>query len=107
MRSAEREKRWNTTNRRVGEWLETIGEDYSPPGIEGAELVSVLVRSPTRDRPECLLVLKARVGEDRFVAFIGGLTVNQAILTWRAKGLGRGLKWRKDTPWEGDAPGTG
>lgn len=99
MRNADREEAWNAANRRVGEWVETLGGGRQLPGLEGGVLDSISVRVPTEDRPEAFVVLKAHVGTDKFVAFVGALTVHQAFLTWRAKVAAGGLKWREDVPY--------
>lgn len=99
MRNADREAVWNKTNRRIGEWVEVLDWERELKGLEGGVMDSVFIRLPSEDRPEALLVLKAHVGEQRYVSFAGALTVGQALLTWRAKAMGTGLKWREDVPW--------
>lgn len=99
MRSAEAEKRLNAVNRRVGELLDAVANGMEPKGLDEATLTRINIRLPTRDSPESLIVVKAVSEQGRHIAFVGGLDVVQAMLTWRAKEAGPGLKWREDVPW--------
>ena len=100
MRSAEAEKRLAAVHRRVGELLDGIDQGMPLKGIEEGRVTRITLRLPTEESPEALLIVKAVVGEDKRIAFIGGLGIIQALLTWRAKEGGPGLKWRADVPWE-------
>lgn len=100
MRDQERERIWTRTTLRVGEFLRSLGEGVDRPGLPGGVMTGFVVRMPTEKRPDCLIVVRATGKEGRVVAFVGGLDLTQAILTWRAKYLGPGLKYREDRPYE-------
>lgn len=99
MRDAEREAAYLKMTQRIGEFIVALEEGMGTKGLEGGRLTGVVVRMSTEERPECLVVVKAVVGEERWVAFVGALALDQALLMWRAKEKGRGLKWREDRPW--------
>ena len=99
MRNEARERAWEKRVRRVGEWVEALSEGRGTTGLEGATLAGISVRMPTESQPETLLVIKARIGEDKYVAFCGALELAGALLAWRAKDGGKGLRWRVDVPW--------
>jgi len=98
-RNADAEERLNAINRRAGEWLAAVAEGRGCQGLTGAQVTDIRVRFPTRENPETLLVVKARTANEKYIGFVGGLDVVQALLTWRAKDGGKGLKWRVDIPW--------
>jgi hypothetical protein len=56
---------------------------------------------PSEVEPSTLLIVRASAKGEKFIAFIGAFSVTDAILAWRARVLGDGLKWRVDVPWEG------
>lgn len=99
MRDAEREARWLKRAQGIGEFLEATGEGRGAKGVEGGRVVRLTIRYPTGDNPEVLLVVKVQGKGGDFVGFVGGLDVGTAVLTWRAKDGGKGLKWREDRPW--------
>lgn len=99
MRNVKREAAWAKAMQNVGEFLDNL-EDWEVPGQpEGTVLTGVSIRLPTADRPEVLIVLKASGEGGRFVGFVGGLDLTQAILVWRARWMAAGMKWRKDRPY--------
>lgn len=100
MRNAGAEERLNRKNRRVGEFLDAIARGLEPRGLEGAQVVRINIRLATQLSPEALVVVKAVSENGRHIGFVGGLDIVQALLTWRAKEAGPGLRWREDVPYE-------
>lgn len=107
MRAAEREAAWLKQMQRVGEQMASLEERRTQGVPEGAHLVGFSARLATKERPEALLVLRATGDAGKFVAFIGALTLEQAILVWRAKVQIGGVRWRKDLPYVGHTDGEG
>lgn len=99
MRNADAEARENTRNRRVGEFIQAVTDGQGAAGLETGRVSRITMRLPSRDDPEALVVVKASGEGGDFVAFIGGLDLVQALLTWAAKDQGKGLRWRVDIPW--------
>lgn len=98
MRAADREAEWLKSMQRVGEFL-TLWDRPGGPGLpEGTELEGLSIKFPSGDRTDTLIILKASGDVGRFVGFMGGLTLTQALLTWRAKALKDVVKWREDVP---------
>lgn len=98
-RNADAEARLNAVNRRVGEWLTAVSEGRGCEGVEGGAVTDIRIRLASRENPEVLLIVKAEAAGGRYIGFVGGLDAVQALLTWRAKDAGKGLKWRVDVPW--------
>lgn len=101
MRNVEREARYEKDMRRLGEFIESLDYDGGLGSLEGATLLGVVVRMATRGRPDVLIVIKASVEGTQYVAFVGALSLAQAVLTWRSKSLAGTIKWREDQPWVG------
>ena len=99
MRAVDREAEWLKAMQRVGEFLSLCDNAGGIKGPGDATLTGFTARLPTEEKPETLLVLKASGGEGRFVSFVGGLTLTQALLTWRAKVMGGKVRWREDVPY--------
>jgi len=99
MRNINAEDRVNRMNRRIGEFIQGLTEGRGAQGVPGGAVVRITARLPTEDSPEALLVVKATSEVGDHVAFVGGLDLTQAFLTWAAKDRGTGLKWREDVPW--------
>lgn len=85
---------------RVGEFLQALTQGRGAEGILEGFVTGISIRLPSTDEPECLLVVKGAGVGGKYVAFVGGLDVVQAVLIWRAKAGAKGLKWREDVPWE-------
>lgn len=105
MRAADLEKAWTKRMVRVGEWVAYLSTEGRLPGLEGAQLDEIRIRWGQPHRTDVLLVIKASVEEQRYVAFVGALTVADAMLAWRAKKMGGGLRWREDRPFGETRPG--
>jgi hypothetical protein len=99
VRDVEREAIWDKRVRAVGEFIEAIGGGRGTTGLRGGSVTRITIRCPSREEPEALLVVKATGEDGDVVAFVGGLDVSTALLTWRAKDGSKGLKWRADKPW--------
>ena len=100
MRKATAEQKWLKRLERAGEVLAGVQEGYGAKAVAGATILEIrlLLRSP--DRGDCLLIVKASSPEGRHVAFCGGPDPVTALLTWRAKEEGAGIKYREDRPWK-------
>lgn len=99
MRSKDAEHRLDTRNRRVGELLDAICNGLEPKGLANGSVTRIKIKAPSRDDPEALVAVQATDGVGKHIAFVGGLDIIQALLTWRAKEAGGGLRWRPDVPW--------
>ena len=99
MRSIEGEgavqKRWA----RVGEWLDALLAGHGRNPLEGVQLTEIRIRMPTEEDPMVLLIVKAAGATGKSIAFVGAGTPVQALLAWRKRDAGPGLKWREDKPW--------
>lgn len=107
MRQVEWERQWEKRMVRVGEFIATLGEDTLPKGLDGARLDAVTVKWEQPDRTNVLVVVKASTEDEKWVAFVGALTLMDAVLTWRSKEGGQGLRWREDRPWRPSQGDTG
>ena len=101
MRQVDAEAREEQRNRRVGEFVQALTQGRGATGVPGGRVTRITMRLPTEASPETLLVVKAIGDDGDVVAFVGGLDVVQALLTWRARDRKDGLKWREDKPWGG------
>lgn len=99
MRNAEKEAAWARRHQRAGEYLESLEEGQGPRGLGDGVVVEVRILTNAREQGDTLIVVKAREGERRFVAFVGARNIVEAVLAWRQKEAGSGLKWREDVPW--------
>lgn len=99
MRAIDREAQWLKSMQRLGEFIDSLDQQAGRGVPEGTELTAFNVRFPTEARPEALLVLKSSGEKGSYVAFVGGLTVTQALLAWRAKYEANKVRWREDVPW--------
>lgn len=100
MRDVSGEARLEKKHRRCGEFLAALTEGRGAEGVPDGTLTRITIRLPSEDDPETLWVVKATGSTGDKVAFIGGLDLCQALLTWAAKSGGKGLRWRDDIPWE-------
>jgi hypothetical protein len=100
MRQTDAEQRLDARNRRVGEFLQVVTEGRGAKGVPEGVVTAVNIRLPTRDEPEALLIVKAEGPTGKWIAFVGGLDVVQAVLMWATKDRRTGLKWREDVPWD-------
>lgn len=100
MRRVDVEAEYMKRNTRIGEFIAALGYGPGVAGLEGGEVQKVTIRVQTEDRPDSLIVVKVCAGGEDYVGFVGGLTVADALLAWRAKDAKAGLKWKEDVPWE-------
>lgn len=101
MRDGDRERDWMKRLARAAEFLEALEAGHIYQKREGFQIREVRILMNTRGAGDSLLVAKALEGDDKVVAFVGGRTVVEALLTWRQKEAGKGIKWRPDTPYPG------
>lgn len=99
MRDADLEAAEAKRQRRVGEWLEAIHEGRGCTGLRGGVLREVRFKMPAVEDPMVLMVVKATDETGDSIAFVGAPTVSAALLAWRKRDGGAGLKWREDVPW--------
>lgn len=99
MRDGEAEEVEARRARRVGEFLAIVGTGRAAAPLEGGRVTAWRVRMPTEEEPSVLLVVRAVAGEEGHIAFIGAFSVTDALLAWRARATGSGMKWREDVPW--------
>lgn len=99
MRQVDAEARLAKIHRRVGELLDSVGERMPIKGLVNARITRINIRTQTETDPGVLLVIKATGEQGDHIAFVGGLDIIQALLSWRAKEAGPGLRWREDVPW--------
>ena len=99
VRDAEREAREARKHRRVGEWLDRLEDAYEPQGLEGGAYTEVRIRLPVGDGGDTLLILKATGPAGKYIAFVGALDPLGAMLAWRSREGGPGMKWRVEVPW--------
>lgn len=99
MRDVEREAAAERRSRRIGEFIESLSGDQDLRGLTKGRLVGFQVRMPAEEEPSALLIVRALAEEGRRIAFVGAFSVGDAILAWRAREGGKGMKWREDIPW--------
>lgn len=100
MRNVDREQAYLKRLQAVGQLMEAVDNGRVCEGLEGGTLTGFTVKAPSTERPEVLVVVKARVGSEEYVAFVGALDLVTALLTWAARERTTGLKWRPNVPWE-------
>lgn len=84
---------------RLGEFIEVLGQGHGTEGLEDGTLKDIRVRFATEEEPSTLLIVRATSREGDHIAFVGAYSAADALLAWRAKDAGPGLKWREDVPW--------
>ena len=99
MRNAETEAATDRRNRRIGEFIEGLGQGVGLGGLEDGRVVSIRIRFPTEAEPTTLLVVRASAEVGPRIAFIGAFSAGDALLAWRARAGAAGMKWREDIPW--------
>lgn len=100
MRDVNKEAKQGVRDRRIGEFVNSWGEESCVRGLEGGTLVDVRVRLPTEEDPSTLLVIRASGKQGKVVAFVGAFSVGDAVLAWRARCVAHTMKWRPDVPWK-------
>lgn len=65
-------------------------------GADGTDIMGMTVRTPTYERPEYLVILKASREGERFVAFASADTFAEAIRTAAAQLENGTVKWKED-----------
>lgn len=99
MRDANKEAALERRHRRVGEFLESLGQIGGLGGLQEGALVDFRVRLPTEEEPAALLIVRAAGAEGRVIAFVGAYGVIDVLLAWRARSEVGRMKWREDVPW--------
>lgn len=99
MRKQELERAWEKRVQAIGEFVEALDNGRGCGGLEEGLITSVQAHLERPDEAGVLLVIKARTGQGKFISFVGGRTLAEAVLTWRQKDMARRMKWREDTPW--------
>lgn len=94
------EERENRRCRRAGELLASIDDGVEVIGLDRGVLTGFRVRLPTEEEPSVLLLVRASDERGKHIAFVGAYGVVDALLAWRARRTGDGLKWREDVPWK-------
>lgn len=101
MRDADGEKAWERRLTGASMCLEALTSGWGCKSLKNGKVSKITILLPSPERGECLLVVKAHSDDGDFVGFVGGLDVVTAMLMWKAKEGGQGLKYREDTPWQG------
>lgn len=89
----------------IVEWRRWATVGYIPdklltrPGGDKAQVTSLTVRGPEADRP-ALLVVKARIGKRRVVAFHRGRSAGDALEGFELRWSRGDVVWRDDRPME-------
>lgn len=99
MRDIDQEERLGKLYRRVGEWLAGLSHGMGAGSLPGGEVTSWRFKMATEDDPMTLLIVKATATTGDWIAFVGAPSVCGALLAWRAREAGAGLKWKADRPW--------
>lgn len=103
MRNVKAEQEWSKRMVRVAEMVAMLDDGKGAKALEGGHIDSVRVLLPGERRADVLLVVKASVGTAQWVGFVGAMNLATAMLTWRQKELARGIVFREDQPWGGEA----
>lgn len=104
MRNASGEAKWMRRLESAGGVLERLTEGVGVKALPGANLDEMRILLPGEKRGDVLIVLKASIDGEKYVAFVGGPDVVTAVLMLRAKERSRGVKWRLDE-WKPPADG--
>ena len=96
MRNAEAEGKWVKRLEDAGSALEATTAGRGCKALEDGALYEIRILLTSETRGDVLMVLKARKGAEKYVAFVGGPDPVTALLQWRAKERGAGVKWRLD-----------
>lgn len=68
--------------------------------LDEGVVTSIRVLLPGGGRGDVLVVVKARRGDENYVGFVGGPDLVTALLTWKKKEIGEGLRFRREVPWD-------
>lgn len=107
MRNAELERKWTARMVSVAGALEMLDEGGGCKSLQGGRVYSIGLKLPTEARPDVLIVVKACVGDEKYVGFVGGIDVVTAFLMWQKKERGAGLSYREDRPYVRSGSGEG
>lgn len=98
-REAGLDRQYEKRLRRLGLSLETIQVSGTDEGVGGIRITDVRFKLDADGDTGVLVILKAREGADKLVAFVGGLSMTDVVIA-TAKKLSTGaLRWREDRPW--------
>lgn len=80
--------------------IEGLGNGWGCKSLHAGTVTSIRILLAGADRTDVLVIVKACVGDQQYVGFVGGPDVTTALLIWRRKEQGVGLAYREDRPWE-------
>lgn len=107
MKNVEAEAKWLARLRAAGTVVEGLAAGQGCKALEKGEMREVRILLTSPERGDVLMVLKAFAAGSKYVAFVGGPDAVTALLAWRAKEQGAGVKWRLDEWVGGQAGGVG
>ena len=100
MRDSEAEEVQGRRHRRIGEFIDALGQGPGRGELLEGRLVTFRIRFSTEADPSTLLVVRCEAKDGPRIAFVGAYRAADAILAWRARSGAQGMKWREDVPWE-------
>ena len=95
------ETTWEKRLRRAGLALGHLERFAIEGGFEGVELLELRFKLDADNRTSVLCVLKAQVGDERVVGFVGGLALTDVVIATAKKLVADAIRWREDRPWQG------
>lgn len=99
MRKVDAEAKWMRRLENIGSMVEMLDSEQGCKALAGSVLVEVKVLCDQERRGDVLVIVTARVGDEKYVGFCGGPDIGTALLTWRKKEGGEGLSFRKHVPY--------
>lgn len=96
MRNIKAEEKWLKRLQGVGSMLEMVDSGGGHVARPQTQLTEIRLLLPSPSRGDVLVVLKGLEGATKYVAFVGGPDAMTAMLQWKAKEGGSGVKWRVD-----------
>lgn len=100
MRDVDQEQVQEKRARRIGEFIDQLGSGVGVRDLPGGVLTAYKVRFPTEEEPNALVIVRARTREGLWIAFVGAYGLGDAVLAWRARQAGKGMRWREDVPYD-------
>jgi len=99
VRQVTNEQKWVKRLEKVGALFEALGAGRGCKSLPEGTITEVRLLMPSERRADVLVVVKASTPAGKFVGFAGGPDPVTAILIYRKKEAGSGLKFREERPY--------
>jgi hypothetical protein len=90
---------WEKELRALGLAITEVQEHSTGGHREGPEIKEIRILLDRDSGTSVLCILKAAVGDEKIVGFVGGRRLSDTVLALADKLRAGAVKWREDRPW--------